>query len=126
VKRVMVAALGILVVALLLPFEAVACTYFPPTYKAGSKFVVHVASGDGLTFAGVRVFLMRGTRVANSVRTDTQGVARFEAVGYGEYSIVPLTVIPNRSTAGSIDLRLSVLGSSCADANPNQETDRAD
>jgi uncharacterized surface anchored protein len=87
VKRAMVGVIGILFAAALLPFEAVACTYLPPIYKVGSNFVVHVASGDGLTFARVRVVLIRGTRVANSVRTDTQGVARFEAVEYGEYSL---------------------------------------
>jgi Carboxypeptidase regulatory-like domain len=80
-------AIALLAVSFLLPARLTACTYFPPNYKVGSRFTVHVASADGLTFAGVRVILVSGNRVAKTAYTNPQGVAQFENVQADDYSL---------------------------------------
>ena len=81
------AAMALFVASTLLPLKLFACTYFPPNYKVGSSFTVHVASQKGLTFAGVRVVLVSGDEVAYSAHTDPQGSAQFRDVITGDYSL---------------------------------------
>jgi hypothetical protein len=72
---------------LLLPFEALGCTYVVRGYKVGKKIRVHVVSDDGLTFPGVRVILVSGKQVAKSARTNSQGIAEFENVAVDNYDL---------------------------------------
>lgn len=69
------------------------CTYFPPEYKVQPSFKVKVKSGVR-PFAKVRVVLERiegepnfRTTVAYSSYTDEHGVAHFEGIASGEYSV---------------------------------------
>ena len=79
--------IGVLIMLMSLPVEVFACSYFPPTYKVGSSFAVHVASPEGLKFAGVRVVLLRANEVAYSAHTDAGGGAQFHDVRTGDYSL---------------------------------------
>ena len=81
------AAIGVLAASILFSFEVFACSYFPPSYKVGSSFTVHVASAEGSTIARVRVVLLRGNEVAYSAHTSGQGSAQFQGVATGDYSL---------------------------------------
>jgi len=77
----------LLVLSALFSLNALACSYFPPSYKVGNKFTIKVSSLEGTTLAGVRVILLRANVVANHALTDEQGKARFENVKAGDYSL---------------------------------------
>ena len=79
--------MGLFVASTLLPLQVFACTYSVRTYKVGGSFTVHVASPEGLTFAGVRIVLVRVNEVAYSVQTDAEGIAQFQNVMTGDYSL---------------------------------------
>jgi len=74
------ATVVLVTLSMLLPFEVFGCTYVVQGFKVGKKFRVHVASDDGLTFAGIRLILVSAGEVTKSARTDSQGVAEFENV----------------------------------------------
>ena len=86
-RKQTLATVVVFVLSALLPFEMVACTYLVPNYTVGRKFTAHVASRDGMTFAGVCVVLVSGDRVAKTSYTGSQGVARFDEVEVDDYSI---------------------------------------
>ena len=81
------ATIVIVILLILFPLGAVACSYFVPNYRVGKNFTVHVASEDGLAFADVRVILVRGNQVAKTAHTNSQGVAQFEEVQVDNYSL---------------------------------------
>lgn len=64
-----------------------ACSYFPPTYTVANTFTVDVSSIEGMTFAGVRVILVRGNRVSKFALTDEKGTVQFENLEPGDYSL---------------------------------------
>jgi hypothetical protein len=79
--------IGLLMFWALVSSRAIACTYFPPSYKIGKNFTIKVSSLERMTFAGIRVILVRGNRVSRFALTDDGGTARFENVEPGDYSL---------------------------------------
>jgi len=99
------AKLSFFVLLMLFPFPTTACTYFPPKYDVGTQFSVKVSSASGLTLPAVRVILVEGNRVTNSVHTNAKGIATFESVQPGTYTLE----VDQLGTAGWDTAELSVL-----------------
>jgi hypothetical protein len=78
----------VFVLLALIGTQALACTLVFPRYDAGPSFTVRVASPNGHTFKNVRVVLLANHGGAKRVvLTDERGLAQFNNLDLGEYSL---------------------------------------
>lgn len=67
--------------------QAEACVWVPQTYRVHSDFVLLLQDRDGHPMAGLEVVLAAANGARVTVKSDEKGIAHFNAVPYGPYTI---------------------------------------